>query len=259
MNAIYVPAGRAREYSPMALNLYNSCDHGCKYCFVNSIPGFKGRNTQEAKPIPRPGIIEAMRKEVLYLERKQILLSFTGDPYCKAEPECRITRDALLILNKCEFPVSILTKGGNRCLADVTIFKAFKKEIKIGATLTFDNEVDSLEWEPGAALPAERVDTLLFLHQLGIKTWASLEPVIDPAQSLELLEKTLGFVDHYKIGKWNHDTRANAIDWQAFLMQAIKILEAAGKSYYIKNDLAAACPGVIVKEGARQADLFAAK
>ena len=31
---IYEPSGRAREYAPLALNLYNGCPHGCTYCYA---------------------------------------------------------------------------------------------------------------------------------------------------------------------------------------------------------------------------------
>ena len=31
---IYEPAGRAREYSLLALNLFKDCDHGYRYCYV---------------------------------------------------------------------------------------------------------------------------------------------------------------------------------------------------------------------------------
>lgn len=34
IQTIYEPSGKAREYSPLALNLYKGCDHGCNYCYV---------------------------------------------------------------------------------------------------------------------------------------------------------------------------------------------------------------------------------
>ena len=34
MSQIYEPRGRAREYSPLALNYFTGCDHGCQYCYV---------------------------------------------------------------------------------------------------------------------------------------------------------------------------------------------------------------------------------
>ena len=37
MSVIYEPKGKAREYSPLALNLYLDCSHGCKYCYAPAI------------------------------------------------------------------------------------------------------------------------------------------------------------------------------------------------------------------------------
>jgi DNA repair photolyase len=37
MTIIYEPTGKAREYSPLAANLYSGCDHNCDFCFVPSI------------------------------------------------------------------------------------------------------------------------------------------------------------------------------------------------------------------------------
>ena len=34
MSLIYEPTGRAREYAPLALDLYSGCTHGCLHCRV---------------------------------------------------------------------------------------------------------------------------------------------------------------------------------------------------------------------------------
>jgi len=73
---------------------------------------------------------------------------------------------------------------------------------------------------------------------LGIRTWVSLEPVVDPEQSLELIRETADFVDEYKIGRWNHDPKADEIDWKDFGNKAVALCESLGKKYYIKKDLA---------------------
>lgn len=44
MSTIYEPQGRAREYSPLALNFFRDCTHGCIYCYVP--PMFKRFNAQ---------------------------------------------------------------------------------------------------------------------------------------------------------------------------------------------------------------------
>jgi hypothetical protein len=127
-----------------------------------------------------------------------------------------------------------LTKGGARCLRDLDLFSAFDGHIKVGATLTFTDPAKSAKWEPGAALPEDRFDALKKLHGEGIRTWASLEPIISPEETLAIIRKTSGYVDHYKLGRWNHDPRAERIDWHGFLISAIGLLRDIGKPFYVK-------------------------
>jgi len=232
MALIYEPSGKAREYSPLALNVYTGgCDHGCRYCYC------KGVMRNDWGLTARPRNMAGLAKEAALADR-QILLSFIGDPYCLAERTHRNTRKALRILFDAGCSVAILTKGGSRCLDDLDIFKAWPGgRIKIGATLTAVGNLVQQEWEPGACSPSERLATLQELHAAGIKTWASIEPVIDPAESLAAIDASLPYVDGYKVGRWNHDARADAIDWRAFGMAAVNRIRSAGKSLYVKVDL----------------------
>lgn len=238
MSAIYEPKGKAREYSPLALNLYRGCDHGCSYCYVPAIFS-RQPDYDHSRVIPRSGIIEEVVRDARRLagSPKQVLLSFTGDPYCQADQEYGLTRLALPILGRYRIPTAILTKGGTRCLRDLNLFSAFGRSIKVGATLTFLDPDKSREWEPGAALPEDRIAALAKLHAAGIRTWASLEPIIDPRETLEIIGETYGFVDQYKLGRWNHDPRAERIPWAAFLAAAIKLLRDLGKPFYVKDCL----------------------
>lgn len=242
MSLIYEPKGKAREYSPLALNIYTGCDHRCKYCYVKCIIG------DAQNPKPRKDILIGLKNELSKTTIKnQVLLCFMSDPYCNLEMKLGLTRNVLKILVENNIPAAILTKGGNRILRDMDIIKQHSC-IKIGATLTFDNKKDSLEWEPGAALPEERIEMLREIHNNGIKTFVSFEPVIEPEQSLNLIKKTLPFVDQYKIGKWNHDKRANEINWKDFGNKAVSILRQSGKEFYIKKDLAVFLDSLTTKE-----------
>jgi len=239
MNTIYTPKGPAREYSPDALNLYDSCDHGCIYCYVNNIPGFFGKNKAGNIPTPRKDILLELEKHLKKhgAPKEQILLSFTGDPFCSAEKTHRITKQALALLQAAGAKVAILTKGGFRAFDALEEIQKFGHDIKVGATLTFSDPAKSKEVEPGAALPEERLLMLKGMHQEGVKTWVSIEPVMIPRQSLDMIQRSLEWVDHYKVGKLNHVK--NTTDWPRFLFEAVKILRAAGKPFYVKEDLRA--------------------
>lgn len=234
MSLVYEPAGKAREYSPLALNVYNGCDHGCAYCYTCLIK--RSADTNKVVQV-RKNFILTLEKELEKLRHnKQILLSFMCDPYCNLDVDLKLTRDALFLLNLKKRAVAVLTKGGKRCLRDLGIFKSFGSRFKIGATLTvFDSSIV----EPNAASTQERIHTLKILFENGIKTWVSIEPVIDPVQSLELIKQSIPFVHHFKIGKMNHFEKryTENVDWEKFLYEAVDLMRKNHIPFYIKHDL----------------------
>ena len=82
MKAIYEPKGAAREYAPLACNLYRGCVHGCKYCYV---PGVLRMSKAEfhAESRTRPGILEALERDAKQLEGdpRPVFLCFTCAPW----------------------------------------------------------------------------------------------------------------------------------------------------------------------------------
>ena len=242
MAAIYQPSGAAREYSPLAMNYIKGCDHGCVYCYVPKMmkrfdAGYVHSNVYIKEE-------KALMKEVAASCRKhadssqQVFLSFLTDPYSHFNNETKLTRRVLEMLFENRIPVSILSKGGFNVLQDIDIIKMFGANIQVGGSLTFTNEEDCRKWEKNSSTPSERFETLKRLHEQGVKTWASMEPVIYPEQSLEIMEITAPYVDAYKIGKLNHFPRhEEKFDWTKFLNDAIRIMRKHGKPFYIKNDL----------------------
>lgn len=238
MHGIYEPKGRAGEYADYAVNLYRGCRHGCTYCYV---PGAirMGRQDFYYNPAPRWGILDTLLKQAPNYRYKKVLMSFSCDPYQPIDRRYLLTRRAIKILNDNGVAVSVLTKAGRDSMRDFDLLSKFKAN-EYGTTLTFLSAGASCEYEPHAALPVKRLEALIEASFSGIRTWVSLEPVIDPAQSLDLIEITLPYVDVYKIGMWNHDKRARDIDWQGFLNRAVGLLEEHNKDFFIKGDLAAA-------------------
>jgi len=243
MAAIYEPQGAAREYSPLALNYIKGCDHGCVYCYVpKMMKRFNAGYVHSDVYIKEEsGLI----KEVTASARKhrnsdkQVFISFLTDPYSHFNNKTKLTRKVLLILLEHNIPVSILSKGGYNVLQDLDIIKRFGDNIQVGGSLTFTNLKDSLNWEKNSSAPDERFDALKIFHQNGVKTWASIEPVIIPEQSLEIMELTKDYVDSYKIGKLNHFPKHEAkFNWTDFLNKTITIMRKNKKQFYIKNDLA---------------------
>ncbi|HUS50082.1 MAG TPA: radical SAM protein, partial [Candidatus Paceibacterota bacterium] len=237
MSVIYTPKGKAREYSPYACNLYMGCNHGCKYCYAPSIR-FKKREDYLI-PVPRRNIIKEFKEDCKKLKNfdSQVLFCFISDPYNIKEKDLMITRECLNIALENKIPISILTKS-NLVLRDLDIIKNFGRNIKIGTTLTFNNKKDSLSWEPEASLPDDRIEILKICMENNIKTWASFEPVIIPDQSIDMILKSLPYVDVYKIGKLNNFQGLDKnIDWVDFLEKSVEILRENKKPFYVKKDL----------------------
>lgn len=255
---IYQPKGRAREYAALACNIYAGCDHGCVYCYAPSATR-KTREQFDASSL-RPGnFLAKMEREAAKYQaagiRARVLLSFTCDPYQHLDKRHQITRWAIQILHRHGLAVEVLTKGGSRALRDLDLFGP---EDAFATTMTLLDEARSLSWEPCAALPQDRIDTIHAFHQAGIPTWVSLEPVIDPAASLAIIRETSAIVDVFKVGTLNYSSKlpthlrreVAGIDWRLFGLEASAQLSRLGYrrnrdpdtliagDFYVKRDLA---------------------
>ena len=168
---------------------------------------------------------------------RSILLSFTSDLYQPANDKFKLSRMALNILNRNNLTATVLTKGGMRAYEDFDLLSKNKNNT-FAVTLTTDDDSESLQWEPNAALPGERIESLRIAKEnYGIKTWVSFEPVINPDAVFRLIKETHTFVDLFKIGKLNYHPLAKTIDWASFLDRVEKELDKYGCDRYIKNDL----------------------
>jgi len=196
-----------------------------------------------------PDILDRLAREAAKKQAAgvagQVLLSFTGDPYCRADMDYALTREAIKILHGAGFSVCTLTKGGTRALRDLDLFTPADA---FATTLTWGTHWESEEWEPGAAGPMERINTLIVFHVEGIPTWVSLEPVVNPEAALAYIHAYHNFVDFWKVGTWNYSPQAKEIDWAAFAVDVVKALRWVGARYLIKADLAKYLPAGVAAE-----------
>lgn len=236
---IYKPRGRAREYAALAANLYDGCSHGCLYCY-GPAARYKSREDFHRAGTRGPGFLRLLERDAARFSRAevtgQVLLCRSCDPYQPIDEELKVTRQAIQALHRHGLSVQILTKGGARALRDIDLLGAGDA---FATTLTLLDDAESLHWEPGAAPPSERILVLEAFHRAGVPTWVSLEPVIRPADSLELIRRTAAFTDLYRVGKMNHYRLPWPVDWRQFALDTVALLESLGKPYYLKADLAA--------------------
>ena len=201
--AIYEPSGKAAEYSNWACNLYNGCPHSCTYCFNdhNIMAGTRGGNIVSLKKSLvdtetafKIFVSELTRHRETIIKDGGLHFNFVSDP-CLPETielnfRCMDEAQSQGVFCK------VLTKRAD-WLHHPAVQNALSHKglISVGFTLTGRDDL-----EPGASSNMERVHAMAELHNAGISTWASIEPVIDPALSFAMIVETLGFCDHYKIG-----------------------------------------------------------
>lgn len=223
MKPIYKPTGRAGEYGDYALNIYTGCNHGCVYCYAAKNAKRWGKDFTHVEP--RPGIIEATKRQLENIKGKTIHLCFTCDPY-PAEVDTTVTRKIIKTIKDSGNHVQILTKGdGSRD------FDLLDGNDWFGITLTGA----TWEQEPGATRNISRLLELAVAKSKDIKTWVSFEPVMDEQYVLSCIAANSNIFDMIKIGKLNHFR--SDINWGEFGRECERLCKLFERNYYIKEDL----------------------
>lgn len=205
--ALYQPTGKAAEYSPWAVNFYTGCSNDCEYCYCkrgvlshvwDNKPHLKKCFINERDALQT--FIQEFENNHELIGDSGILFSFTTDPLL---PETRdLTFQAMEEVMTFGIPVKVLTKRADwlndfirRTEIERILYGEFKHLIAFGFTLTgFD------EKEPNASMHEDRMWAMKELHNRGYKVFASIEPIITPAMSLNCIRATLEYCDLYKIG-----------------------------------------------------------
>lgn len=244
-STIYQPSGRAREYADLALNLFNGCPHGCAYCYAPRIT-HTTREEFHREAVLRPGILEALAKDAPKFAGSEIPvhLCFTCDPFPAGVPQrVHPTVQALRILKAHNIPAAILTKG--RPPLEALGLLAGMPGSSFGVSLTAMSCDAALEWEPHAASPGHRLHGLELAYQHGIRTWVSLEPIIDPRWTEAIIERTYRIVGHYKLGRLNYHADAALFNWPKVRDRLVSTLTPLGfregtgfsRTYLLKQSL----------------------
>ncbi len=208
--AIYMPKGAAGEYSKYACNFYRGCSNGCSYCYLKR--GVLKHACSGDKPVLKScfkseeDAIRTYHNELLSMlagkngediKKHGIFFSFTSDP-CLPET-IALNFGAISRAMKYGVPVQILTKCTEWVYTDFGAGLQYdlnaRKYLSVGFTLTGRDDL-----EPNAAPNMERIKAMRLIHGMGIRTWASVEPVIEIASSKRCIADTLGYCDEYKIG-----------------------------------------------------------
>ena len=243
--AIYTTKGAANEYGRVGCNFYTGCPHQCEYCYLKrGITGpVLGKPEVTLKKCfkDEDNAYEVMKKEVNKhidtLRQTGVFLSFTTDPLI---PETRVlTLHTLEYLVFCGIPAKVLTKNAewtHEQMAQEVLYNIWQGgyDVRFGFTLTGRDDM-----EPNASPNAERIATMCYLHDNNIKTWASIEPVIDWDSAERVIHDSIDFCDHYKIGlrsgvKKGYYDLFETIDR---VTELVDFITEHGKTVYLKQSV----------------------
>ena len=122
-------------------------------------------------------------------------------------------------------------------MADFDLLRDYPR-CSFGTSLVWMDTHKQQKYEPNAASVVDRMKTIDQAHRAGIRTWVSLEPVIEPEQALCLIQSLYANVDHWKVGKINHcQALGVGVDWESFTIQVVNLLNSVHADFYIKESL----------------------
>lgn len=240
MSVIYEPKGKAREYSELAVNLYDGCTHGCKYCFVPDMPVCRARGITRkqfhAERKPRKNILERLEKDAKKMKGcdKPLLLCFTCDPFCVGKDNST-TIKAVEILSVNGFEnVQILTKGASEISNNTMAMMGFNGW-KFAQSVVFTSEWLREKWEPNTTSLKYRELSCICADTFNCETWISIEPVVNIEEAKSVYYLYQNIADKFKIGKINHHPEFEDQHWKEFAEWCVRMIPP--EKLYMKESL----------------------
>lgn len=203
--ALYCPKGAAKEYSKWAVNFFTGCSHDCQYCYLKrgvlahvwgTKPQLKKCFKDELHAM-QCARIEIQENADAIIRDGGLLFSFSTDP-CLPET-WNMTRHIAYYCLSGGIPVVILTKATDWLYTDeaqkLLALGAKTGLLMVGFTLTGCDDMES-----NAPDNKTRARAMWDVKTAGVKTFASIEPIINFSSSFKMIEQTAECCDYYKIG-----------------------------------------------------------
>lgn len=241
--SLYRPTGKAGEYSAWACNFYTGCSNNCSYCYCKR--GVMSHVWSDEPMLKKcfkdnDHAIAVFEKEMLVnideLRKTGIFFSFTTDPMIPGKT-LELTMEAVSLALRNDVPVQILTKRADWLDADAwkamcaTINPDYKK-IAVGFTLTRRDDL-----EPGASPHMERIAAMKRCHELGCHTFASVEPIVDIANSEWAMSDAYPYCELFKVGLMSGGAKPDKYELKRLVDRWNNTLDKSGKKIYWKQSV----------------------
>lgn len=171
------------------MNLYKGCSHGCIYCDSRSnCYQIKNFNIVRGKL----NALSILERELSRKEKGVIGMGSMSDPYNPQEKKYEMTRDALKLIQKYNYGVSIDTKS-DLVLRDIDCLKEIRKKNNVIVKFTITTASDELskKIEPHVCPSSKRFAAIKKLSDNGIFVGIMINPVLpfitDSAENIRSL------------------------------------------------------------------------
>src|SRR2546427_8082610 len=160
-----------------SFNPYVGCYHGCLFCYVPRLMQTE-RAAWGSSVIVKRNAASVLAREIRKLPRGLVMISTATDPYQFVEGRYLVTRHALEVLLRAQWPVSVLSRSP-LMVRDIDLFTQFER-IDVGMSVpTLDDRARAL-LEPWAPPIEARLRCLQTLADAGLDTFVSFAPAHPP-------------------------------------------------------------------------------
>src|SRR5881396_1077740 len=160
-----------------SFNPYVGCYHGCLFCYVPRLMQ-TDRAAWGSSVVVKRNAASVLAREIRKLPRGLVMISTATDPYQFVEGRYLVTRHALEVLLRAQWPVSILSRSP-LMVRDIELFAQFD-EIEVGMSVpTLDDRARAL-LEPWAPPIEARLRCLRQLADAGLTNFVSFAPAYPP-------------------------------------------------------------------------------
>lgn len=181
------------------MNLFRGCTHGCIYCDSRS-KCYQMNHSFEDIEVKENSI--ELLEDRLKRKRKKCMIGMGSmtDPYINEELKLNYTRQAIEIINKYGFGLTLITKSSN-IIRDLDLLKEINSKTKcvVQMTLTTYDERLCKIIEPNVSTTKERVETLIKLREAGIPTVVWMTPILPYINDTK--ENVIGILNYCKEAK----------------------------------------------------------
>lgn len=167
----------------LSINPYRGCEHGCIYCYARPNHGYVGLSPGldfESRLFVKVDSAERLRAELDAPGWKcePINLGSTTDAYQPIERRYGLTRALIEVMAARRQPFAIVTKS-SLVERDIDLLAplAADRLVSVYVTVTTLDADLARHWEPRAAAPWRRLQTMRRLREAGIPVGVSLAPV----------------------------------------------------------------------------------